>query len=147
MAVDDYLREIAKTITVSLLGETSSIRITVEAEPLEIDPERALPFGLLVNELTTNAIKHAFPNEDGNVIVKVSRIDNQMELTVSDDGVGMANEAAARRPENRGADYVAIFVRQLGGIIAPPSVAGSGTTIRITLPLILPQTVVDHVVA
>jgi two-component sensor histidine kinase len=59
--VDAYLREIAKAMSESLLGNTSGIEIEVKAEPLEIDPERAVPFGLLVNELTKNAIKHAFP--------------------------------------------------------------------------------------
>ena len=61
VAVDAYLREIAKTMSASLLGNMSGIEIEVKAEPLEIDPNRAVPFGLLVNELTTNAIKHAFP--------------------------------------------------------------------------------------
>ena len=60
VAVDAYLREIAKTMSASLLGNTSGIDIEVKAEPLEIDPDRAVPFGLLVNELATNAIKHAF---------------------------------------------------------------------------------------
>ena len=148
VAVDDYLREVAKTITVSLLGETSRIKIAVVAEQLEIDPERAVPFGLLVNELTTNAIKHAFPEGDGNVIVSVTRVDNHMELTVADDGVGIASEVTTKRPENRGADYVAIFVRQLGGSFVPQSVPSKGTTITIKLPLILPQTVIDsHMVA
>src|SRR6202142_3322161 len=67
IAVDAYLREIAKTMSSSLLGNTSGIKIEVKAEPLEIDPNRAVPFGLLVNELTTNAIKHAFPHGSGHI--------------------------------------------------------------------------------
>src|SRR6185503_4880327 len=58
VAVDGYLREIAKSVAASLLSNASKIKIEVKAEPLEIDPERAVPFGLLVNELATNAIKH-----------------------------------------------------------------------------------------
>jgi PAS domain S-box-containing protein len=59
VAVDAYLREIAKTMSASLLGDTSGIKIEVKAEALYIDADRAVPFGLLVNELATNAIKHA----------------------------------------------------------------------------------------
>ena len=59
--VDAYLREITNTMSASLLGERSGIVIQVEAEALDIDPDRAVPFGLIVNELGTNAIKHAFP--------------------------------------------------------------------------------------
>jgi PAS domain S-box-containing protein len=62
--LDAYLRQIAGTMSASLLGETSCIDIEVEAEALEIDPQRAVPFGLLVNELATNAIKHAFSRRD-----------------------------------------------------------------------------------
>ena len=86
VAVDAYLREIAKTMSASLLGNTSGIEIEVEAEPLEIDPNRAVPFGLLVNELTTNAIKHAFPHGSGRIRLCVEQIGDQIELVVSDDG-------------------------------------------------------------
>src|SRR6185503_12324710 len=56
VAVDGYLREIAATMSATLLGKTSGISIEVKADALQIDPDRAVPFGLLVNELATNAI-------------------------------------------------------------------------------------------
>jgi len=135
--VDAYLREIAKTMSASLLGNTSGIKIEVKAEPLEIDPDRAVPFGLLVNELATNAIKHAFPHGAGHIMLSVVKVGDQIELTVADDGVGMKDRGSAKVPEKRGSDYVAIFVRQLGGTIAPSESEGTGTTVRIRLPLLL----------
>ena len=119
VAVDAYLREIARAMSASLLGNSSGIKIEVEGEPVEIDPERAVPFGLLVNELTTNAIKHAFPHGSGLIRLCVEQIADQIELVVSDNGVGMKNKDMAKSPEKRGTDYVAIFVRQLGGAIVP----------------------------
>jgi PAS domain S-box-containing protein len=137
IAVDAYLREIAKTLSVSLLGNASDIEIEVKAEPLDIDPDRAVPFGLLVNELATNAIKHAFPDGKGRVVLSVEQVGDQIELTVADDGVGMKDKDAAKTPEKRGSDYVAIFVRQLGGTILAPGSEGTGTIVRIRLPLLL----------
>ncbi len=137
VAVDAYLREIAKTMSASLLGNTSGIEIEVEAEPLEIDPNRAVPFGLLVNELTTNAIKHAFPHGSGHIRLCVEQVGDQIELVVSDDGVGMKDKDLVKSPEKRGSDYVAIFVRQLGGTIVPSKQEPTGTTVRIRLPLLL----------
>jgi two-component sensor histidine kinase len=137
VAVDAYLREIAKTMSASLLGNTSGIEIEVDAEPLEIDPDRAVPFGLLFNELATNAIKHAFPGGSGRIVLGAKRIGDQIELTVADDGVGMKDKDSAISPERRGSDYVAIFVRQLGGTIVPPGAQGVGTIVRIRLPLLL----------
>ena len=137
VAVDAYLREIAKTMSASLLGNMSSIEIEVKAEPLEIDPNRAVPFGLLVNELTTNAIKHAFPHGSGHIRLCVEQVGDQIELIVSDDGIGMKKKDLAKNPAKRGTNYVAIFVRQLGGAIVPSKQQPIGTTVRIRLPLLL----------
>jgi two-component sensor histidine kinase len=137
VAVDAYLREIAKAMSASLIGNMSGIEIEVKAEPLEIDPDRAVPFGLLVNELATNAIKHAFPQGTGHVTLSVEKVGDQIELIVADDGVGMKDKDSAKLPEKRGSDCVAIFVRQLGGTIAPSVSEGAGTIVRIRLPLLL----------
>jgi PAS domain S-box-containing protein len=137
VAVDAYLREIARTMAASLLGNTSRIKIEVKAEALDIDPDRAVPFGLLVNELATNAIKHAFPGGTGCVVLSVQQFDDQIELTVADDGIGMKDRDSAKVPEKRGSDYVAIFVRQLGGTIASSGSEPTGTIVRVRLPLLL----------
>jgi PAS domain S-box-containing protein len=137
VAVDAYLREIAKTMSASLLGNTSGIKIKVEGQPIEIDPERAVPFGLLVNELTTNAIKHAFPEGRGLIKLCVEQVGDEIELVVADDGIGMKDKDTAKSPEKRGSDYVTIFVRQLGGTIVPSKQEATGTTVRIRLPMLL----------
>ena len=137
VAVDAYLREIAKAMAASLLGNMSGIKIEVKGEALEIDPDRAVPFGLLVNELATNAIKHAFPHGSGHIMLCVEQIGDQIELVVSDDGVGMKDKDLAKSPEKHGSNYVAIFVRQLGGTIVPSKQEATGTTVRVRLPLLL----------
>ncbi len=137
VAVDAYLREIAKAMSASLLGNMSGIKIEVEGEPVEIDPDRAVPFGLLVNELTTNAIKHAFPHGSGLIKLCVEQVGDQIELVVSDDGVGMKVVDLTKSAEKRGSNYVAIFVRQLGGTIIPSKQEATGTTVRVRLPLLL----------
>ncbi|MDP3739533.1 MAG: PAS domain-containing protein [Hyphomonadaceae bacterium] len=151
IAVDVYLRDIAKSLTASLLGDTAQISIEVDAEALELDPERAVPFGLLVNELATNAIKHAFPEKTGRVTLAAARVGGQIELTIADDGVGMKMAETPKTPEKRGTDYVAIFLRQIGGAIIPASSQARGTAIRIQFPMhtapIVPPNDLDHVAA
>jgi two-component sensor histidine kinase len=137
VALDAYLREIARTMSESLLGSTSGVKIEVEAEALDIDPVRAVPFGLLVNELATNAIKHAFPHGTGRILLSVERVGDEIELTVADDGVGINDKHPARSPENHGSGYVAIFVRQIGGTIAVSKAEASGTIVRVRLPLLV----------
>ena len=137
IAVDAYLAEIAKSLTVTLLGDSSDIRIRVESDALEIDADRAVPFGLLVNELVTNSIKHAFPEGSGSVLLRVAQVGDHLELTVADNGVGMNTKVIEKIPGNRGSDYVAIFVRQLKGSIVATEAQSEGTSVRIRVPLLL----------
>jgi PAS domain S-box-containing protein len=138
IAVDAYLRGIAKSISASLLDHAANITIEVKGEALDIDPDRAVPFGLLVNELATNAIKHAFPDGKGRIVLCVERVGDEIELTVSDDGIGIRKTLITPKiTERRGADYVAIFVRQLGGAMLTTALEGPGTTITVRLPLLL----------
>ena len=70
-------------------------------------------------------------------MLSVEKAGEQIELIVADDGVGIKNKDSAKIPEKRGSDYVAIFVRQLGGTVVPSKQELTGTTVRIRLPLLL----------
>jgi two-component sensor histidine kinase len=133
--LDGYLRELAKTMSATLLEPLSGIKIEVEAAALELDSNRAVPFGLLVNELSTNAIKHAFPGGSGLIKLSIARIDDQIQLIVADDGIGITAKAKASVAGRHGSEYVAIFVRQLGGIMTITGSAETGTVIRVLFPL------------
>jgi len=137
ITVDAYLTKLADALSATLIGKDSGIVIAVDAEPLEIDPDRAIPFGLLINELATNAVKHAFPGGRGHLRLSVRTVGGQIELIVADDGIGIANRSVAKVPEKRGSDYVAIFVRQLGGTLDMAQPDEAGTRVRIRLPYLV----------
>jgi two-component sensor histidine kinase len=67
----------------------------------------------------------------------VERIGDEIELTIADDGIGMPDKVVAKLPEKRGADYVAIFVRQLGGTLVVSGPEQKGTAIKVRLPLLV----------
>ena len=131
--VDDYLNGIAASVGSSLLGEGSRIHISVEAEPLAISAERAVTLGLIVNELATNAVKHAFPNGEGQIVLGFGYRDGEVVLTVSDNGVGLAAASAGSTGSPQGSRFVDAFARQIGGTLAKASGA-SGSTITVRLP-------------
>lgn len=133
--LDAYLVELVRTMSASLLEPSSAIRIEVESVPMELDSDRAVPFGLLVNELTTNAIKHAFPDGTGRLKLSIGAVGDQIGLTVADDGVGMDNKEPSPDAERHGSGYVSIFVRQLGGTMTVNGSDEPGTVIRILFPL------------
>ena len=95
---DTYLGSIAANLTASLLGEASGIAITVEAEPLALHKDASVPIGLVVNELATNAIEHAFPSGKGAIRIGLKRQeDDIIRLSVTDDGIGLDAPAGMKR--------------------------------------------------
>lgn len=95
--------------------------------PVFIEGRRAMPIGLLVAELVTNAGKHAFPAErTGSVHVSLKETDGSLELVVEDDGVGMV-EVASTVENGLGKTLIARLARQVSGQFSITSVPGHGT--------------------
>ena len=110
-------------------GTSIALKTDIESESLPVD--RAIPLGLIVNELVTNAVKYAFPSETrGTVAVTLKRIPGELRLTVADDGQGADPQ---RADSGLGGRLVDTFVRQLGGQVERVS-SGNGTIVSLTLP-------------
>jgi two-component sensor histidine kinase len=85
---DDYLRSVCANLDV----QRADVTIEVEAERITIPIDRAVPAGLVVNELVTNALKYAFANTGGHIRVHFGIISNRSDACVSveDNGKGMS---------------------------------------------------------
>jgi two-component sensor histidine kinase len=64
-------------------------RLTLKAEPIEIDPDRAVAIGIIVNELVMNAVKYAYPDSAGPIHVELKEHGDDLLLSIADDGVGL----------------------------------------------------------
>jgi two-component sensor histidine kinase len=111
-----YLRDLCANLAEALfLGELVRLECKVEAGALERD--RAVAVGLIVNELVTNAAKHAFDEGAiGLIRVAFSREATGYRLTVEDDGRGLPDDYATRR-QGLGRGLVEAFTRQAGGAL------------------------------
>ncbi|MFC5355532.1 sensor histidine kinase [Azospirillum himalayense] len=110
------------------------IHVRTACEHAELVHERAVPLGLITNELVTNAIKHAFPSGQGVVTVTFT-VEREIEhgcLIVADNGVGMGPP----RPGSSGLQLVRSLAAQVGGSVEQTS-PGQGTMFRITVPLVV----------
>ena len=100
------LAEFSRDLTRDLVNASSrsNVRIEFDLEPVEVPAERAAPIALMVNELVTNSLKHAFiENRPGKIALSVKRIDGHATITVEDDGVGMRVDGdAAHRVQGEG---------------------------------------------
>lgn len=112
---DRYLRELTEVIVSSMESEATNVDISIEGDPLELTIAQAIPCGLILNELLTNAYKHAFPDrEEGKVKITVTSGD-RVRLDVQDDGVGIPEEVSLDNPDSLGLKLIHTLAMQLEG--------------------------------
>jgi two-component sensor histidine kinase len=131
----DYLRSLAEAAGGMLGGG----RVTIEVErdgPISVPLERAVPTGLIVNELLTNSLKHAFPRgRSGTVRVEVRHVGNGAAMiAVSDDGVGLPTAELVERPRTLGFRLVRRLADQAGATVTLEDGLERGTRHVVVLP-------------
>ena len=141
----EFLTRLAEDLRASLDG-LWSIELFIEAEAHPIPIARAGAVGLVLNELATNALKHAFPDHrPGAIWVAFRRVGAEYELAVADDGVGMQERVDAgpsSRPCRGGAGLGRRLVRglaaQLGGRLEVIAGEAGGTVCTLRFPVDAP---------
>ncbi len=112
----------------------SHIALRVDAEALELDIDRAIPCGLVLHELVSNALRHAFPEQKpGHLQIQVRQKERQVELRVIDDGIGLPVGFDLSRCRSLGLQLTNGLAAQLLGRIQVD--AGPHTCFKLTFPL------------
>lgn len=89
---DKFIHELCKDIG-NALALDKGIEITIDTMPCKLSRDRASAIGLLINEVVTNAVKHAFDDRKSGVIaISLSESENQAVLSIADDGIGLPDE-------------------------------------------------------
>ena len=135
VAFDDYVRELVSTIFLAHDGARRGIWSTVDVGDLRLSVDVAIPCGLIINELVTNALKHAFPKDrSGHVHVAISQSAPRMvDVEVDDDGGGLPPGIDPDTSRSLGLELVATFADQLRAEIFIRREAG--TKFRLRFPL------------
>ncbi|WP_228780142.1 sensor histidine kinase [Aquiflexum lacus] len=99
-------------------NETDRIKVNIEMKELEMDVDTAVPLGLIVNELLTNALKYAFPKgAKGNIELSLKSVnEDNLQLKISDNGVGKSSDEKAKGT-GFGTQLVDLLTRQIDGIL------------------------------
>ena len=114
-----FLDALVPFLVSSYSVEPGRIALSVNVAPVSLPLQSAMPCGLIVNELVSNALKHAFPNGDGGEV----RIDlstepgNVIVLSVTDDGVGLPDDLDPAEATTLGLQLVTLLADQLRGEI------------------------------
>jgi PAS domain S-box-containing protein len=129
-----YLKSLADELCKSFGRPEISCVLDLEAIPFEFD--KAIPTGLIVNELLTNSLKHAFPSPatKGTVSVRIRSLgDQNVELVVKDDGVGFPPGTDIATATTMGLAIVRTLVEQMRGTLTVDTSHGTACTIRFRL--------------
>jgi PAS domain S-box-containing protein len=135
IALDEFVAELCHQLARAASAPQRGIAMQVEAEPVEIGLDVAVPLGLLLNELVANSLKHAFPGgRHGRIAVRIAREDEQtMRLTVSDDGVGLPPGFDQTSRQSLGLKLVAALSDQLRATFSLENRSGAFATLLFRL--------------
>lgn len=129
----DYAKSLASLLFRSY-GASGRIDVEVESDPVHFTVDTAIPCGLMLNELLSNAIKHAFPDgRRGNVrIAIVAEQGGAHSIRVRDDGIGLPPEVAIESATTLGLQLVRTLAEQIGATLEVGR--EGGTEVRILVP-------------
>jgi PAS domain S-box-containing protein len=130
--IGEYTRGLASNLFESYGRRDRPVRLTVRMGAVRLSINTAIPCGLIINELISNSLKHAFPGgREGEIRIQLARTDaGALVLTVSDDGIGIPEHVDFRSSPSLGLTLVSSLVAQLGGTIELDR--RGGTTFTIT---------------
>ncbi|MEL6561405.1 MAG: tetratricopeptide repeat protein [Bacteroidota bacterium] len=128
-----YLENLISSLEDSFSDENQPIDFEIDIASFEISSEYAVNLGLLVNEITTNSLKHAFPSDFDKkpaISISLEKHDNDVKLSVADNGIGMKNNSDE---ESYGSHLIKTLTKSMNGSVTYTN--GQGTSVAINFRL------------
>jgi two-component sensor histidine kinase len=122
--ITDLVRHLFRTYQI----DPNYIKMNLDIDNVSLDVSSAIPCGLIINELVSNSLKYAFPDQrDGEVAIKINSNNNdeQYNLVVKDNGIGIKNYLNAPTKKTLGLQLVDTLVDQLQGKMEINGVVGT----------------------
>lgn len=127
----DYIQKLTTDLYRTMVSDPERIKLYIDADDVKIDINTVVPLGLIVNELVTNSMKHAFSNnESGFIKVELHNKNDKIVLRVSDNGVGFPEDIDYKNTGSLGLQLVNSLTNQIQGEIKLEK--GPGTIFTIT---------------
>ena len=129
-----YLRDLCAGVAEALVHD-ERIEVRVEAEAISLSVDTAIPLGMVVNELVTNAVKYAYPLPDkGLILVRLVADGDGFRLSVRDSGRGLPERAETPPGGGLGMKLVKSLVAQVDGELSMTGPPGSAFEIKVPAP-------------
>ena len=133
----DYIQSLATSLLTTYKVSPGAIALQVEVEPVILSLDQGIPCGLIINELVSNALKYAFPaNQPGEIRIQLRQVDQELELIIQDDGVGLPNHLDLSNIQSLGLSLVyALATEQLEGSLTVDRSQGTAFKMRFPQPV------------
>lgn len=129
--LQEFAGDFVSDLVAGIEGDRTEVSARIDS--IAVSAAMAAPLALMMHELTTNAVRHAFPdNRPGRVTITATRCPDGLRMLIEDDGVGLS--AGIPNPGGFGRSLVEMVVRQLRGVIRWDETS-PGTRVEITVPL------------
>ncbi|MDI3549541.1 MAG: hypothetical protein PWQ15_643 [Methanobacterium sp.] len=127
----EYIRQLSGDLFHTFLREPGKVQLVLELDDLHLDIDTAIPLGLILNELLTNAMKYAFPEERyGTIAVKFYKKDEEYVMKVDDDGIGLPSDLDIDKTDTLGLQLVKNLIEQIDAEINIQVDQGTHITIK-----------------
>jgi PAS domain S-box-containing protein len=135
-----YISELTASLFESYNIGSNPVNLSIEVSPISLEIETAIPCGLIINELVSNSLKHAFPQEQaGEIQIKFHQSnDSALVLIVQDNGIGLPENLDIQKTRSIGMTLIQGLVDQLEGTLEIER--KQGTIFRISFPVLVSQT-------
>ncbi len=132
----DYLQNLTHNLFTSYNINPHLIKFQLEVANITLDVERAITCGLLINELVSNSLKHAFIEElTGMISISFSvMVEQKLFIEVRDNGIGLPIDLDLEETNSLGLRLIRALTRQIRGVLKIDSKKDIGTTFTITFP-------------
>jgi two-component system, sensor histidine kinase PdtaS len=131
-----YVQRLSEALLRAYGGEEGRVTLTTRLEDLALPLDSAVPCGLILHELLSNALKHAFPDgQEGTITLDLrAEPDRHVTLRVADTGVGVPDGFDVRQSDSLGLQLVGMLTEQLGGTLTVGRQGGTAFTLTFPLP-------------
>jgi len=129
----DFMSELCK----KLKGTADGLSLHCHADPMLLSADHAIPLGLLINEIVTNAVKYAYPEGGGAIEVQAREVNGHLQVEISDQGIGLPDGFDIDEPRpSLGFKVITGLVRQLQGRLTVTSNDPKGAHFLLDLPIL-----------
>ena len=115
----DYMLSLTNNLIHSYSLQTANISLRKDMDKVFLELDQAIPCGLIANEIVSNALKYAFPEDtQGEIFISIKEKGKTIELIIADNGVGLPKELDYKNSESLGLQLVYTLAEQLNAAIS-----------------------------